>query len=360
MLIGAGHAHVEVLRRFRLQPDPSIRLTVVTPGPETTYSGMVPGYVAGHYSRSDTKIRVDRLTTFEGCLAIFQSAVELNADARSVSLADGNEISGDIISVDVGAVATQVAATGNGAIIVPAKPMDDFEHAWTRLEPRLESDSTLRFGIVGGGAAGVELALAISHRLRCLHAGTHRAARIVLLERSGDILQGFAAGTRKRLMRILSAHDIEIRINVPSSDSKALGREFSVLIVAAGVGPTSWLSSSGLATDESGYIAVNRHLQSSSHSAVFAAGDAAGMIETPRPKSGVIAVRQGPVLAENLRRKARGLPLESFTPQRQWLSLISTGEKYAVATRGRWSVEGHWVWYWKDWIDRKFIRRFDF
>jgi selenide,water dikinase len=133
-----------------------------------------------------------------------------------------------------------------------------------------------------------------------------------------------------------------------------------VLIAAAGVRPVDWLSRSGLATDEAGYVAVNRHLQSISHPAVFAAGDVAGMIETPRPKSGVMAVRQGPVLAQNLRRMARDLPLKPFSPQREWLNLISTGEQYAVASRGRWSAEGHWVWRWKDWIDRKFIGRFEF
>ena len=130
--------------------------------------------------------------------------------------------------------------------------------------------------------------------------------------------------------------------------------------MAGGVRPVDWLSGSGLATDEAGYIAVNRHLQSISHPAVFAAGDAAAMIETPRAKSGVMAVRQGPVLAQNLQRMAHGVSLNPFLPQREWLNLISTGEKYAVASRGRWSAEGRWVWRWKDWIDRKFMKRFEF
>jgi selenide,water dikinase len=359
VLIGAGHAHVEVLRRFRLRPDPSVRLTLVTAGRDTSYSGMLPGYVAGHYSRADIHIRVDGLADFEGCTAVFQRAVELVADTCRLGMADGSSIRGDVISIDVGARATITAPAGDHTQIVPAKPIDDFERSWAKVVPRLQTDEDISFGIVGGGAAGVELVLAIRYRLGRLRAGTQRA-RIVLLERGHEILQGFSANARKRLIRILLAHGIGIRTDTNGCDGDALGREFSVLIVAGGVRPVDWLSGSGLATDEAGYIAVNRHLQSISHPEVFAAGDAAGMIETPRPKSGVMAVRQGPVLAQNLRRMAHGLALKPFSPQQEWLNLISTGEQYAVASRGRWSAEGHWVWRWKDWIDRKFVGRFEF
>ena len=360
VLVGAGHAHVEVLRRFRLRPDPSVRLTLVTPGKDTSYSGMLPGYVAGHYSRADIHIRVDRLAGFEGCAAVFQRAVELEANSCRVGMADGSSICGDVISIDVGARAAVTASTGNSALIVPAKPMDDFERGWAKVESRLQTNEDINFGIVGGGGAGVELALAIRYRLGRLRAGAHRDIRIVLLERSREILPGFSVHARNRLIRILAAHGIDIRTDTDGSDVETLGREFSVLIMAGGVRPVDWLSGSGLATDEAGYIAVNRHLQSISHPAVFAAGDAAAMIETPRAKSGVMAVRQGPVLARNLQRMAHGLALNPFLPQREWLNLISTGEQYAVASRGRWSVEGHWVWRWKDWIDRKFMRRFEF
>jgi selenide,water dikinase len=360
VLIGAGHAHVEVLRRFRLRPDPSVRLTLVTPSRDTSYSGMLPGYVAGHYSRADIHIRVDRLADFAGCAVIFQRAIELEANTYRVGMADGSSICGDVISIDVGARAAISLLAGSSALIVSAKPMDDFEHGWAKVEPRLQTDQDISFGIVGGGGAGVELALAIRYRLGRLRAGAPRGARIVLLERSHKILPGFSAHARKRLIRILAAHGIDVRTDTDGSDGETSDREFSVLIMAGGVRPVDWLSRSGLATDEAGYIAVNRHLQSISHPEVFAAGDAAGMIETPRPKSGVMAVRQGPVLAQNLRRMAHGLALKPFLPQQEWLNLISTGEQYAVASRGRWSAEGRWVWRWKDWIDRRFVRRFQF
>jgi selenide,water dikinase len=358
VLVGAGHAHVEVLRRFRLRPEPSVRITLVTRDPETPYSGMVPGYVAGHYARSDTNIRADRLVDFAGCTALFANAVGLDADGRRVLLENGRSVSGDLISVDVGAVTDTSEAPRNNGLLVSVKPMDEFENFWPMIEQRMKSESGIRIAVVGAGAAGVELALAIRYRLDQMNAGADKRAGVVLVERDARILKGFPDTVRNRLTRILSRKGIEIQTNFRAFDDEGASRPFGILIWAAGVSPAAWLASSGLAFDADGFIAVNRHLQSISHPAVFAAGDAAGMVETPRSKSGVMAVRQGPILAENLLRSVRGLPLKSFSPQKEWLSLISTGERYAVASRGRWSAEGRWVWYWKNWLDRRFMDRF--
>ena len=175
VLIGAGHAHVEVLRRFRLRPDPLVRLTLVTTGPDTSYSGMVPGYVAGHYSRAAIHIRVDRLANFEACTAVFQRAIELEAESCRVSLADGSSIRGDVVSIDVGARANQATLAGHHVMIVPTKPMDDFERGWAQAEPLLQAEENISFAILGGGGAGVEVALAIRHRLN--HLPRQRASR---------------------------------------------------------------------------------------------------------------------------------------------------------------------------------------
>lgn len=358
VLVGAGHAHVEVLRRFRLRPDPSIRITLVTRAPETPYSGMVPGYVAGHYARSEINIRADRLAGFEGCTALFANAVGLDADGRRVLLEDGRSVAGDLVSVDVGAVTDISDAPRNNGLLVSVKPMDEFENRWPAVEQRLKSQPGVQIAVVGAGAAGVELALAIRYKLQQMDAATSKQARVVLLEQDDRILNGFPDGVRRRLTKILSSHGIEIQTGFSGfNDDRAAG-SFGILVWAAGVSPVAWLASSGLACDAHGFIAINRHLQSISHPAFFAAGDAAGMVETPRAKSGVMAVRQGPILAENLRRSVRGLPLKSFSPQEEWLSLISTGGRYAVASRGRWSAEGRWVWYWKNWLDKRFIARF--
>ena len=360
VLVGAGHSHVEVLRRFRLRPDPSVRLTLITRAPETPYSGMVPGYVAGHYTRSDINIRADRLADFDGCTVLFGCASALNVDDRRVSLADGRSVAGDLISIDVGAVTDISDAPTNSGLVVSVKPMDEFERSWPTVEQRMISDVGIRIAVVGAGAAGVELALAIRHKLHRINEATANQARIVLLERDDRILKGFSDGVRNRLTKILSKHGVETRTNFRGFEEDGVPGFFEILVWAAGVSPAVWLAKSGLAPDTHGFIAVNRQLQSISHPAFFAAGDAASMVETPRPKSGVIAVRQGRILAENLLRSTRGLPLKSFAPQKEWLSLISTGERYAVASRGRWTAEGRWVWYWKNWLDKRFVDRFSF
>ncbi len=319
---------------------------------------MVPGFVAGHYQRSETNIRADRLADFEGCTALFAHAAGLDADGRRVLLKDGRSVSGDLISVDVGAVTDISDAPQNGGLVVSVKPMDEFENCWPMVEQRMKSESGVQIAVVGAGAAGVELALAIRYRLVQMNAGTDKLARVVLVEMGVRILSGFPETVRERLTKILLNKGIEVRTNFGAFDDDEAPGPFRILVWAAGVSPAAWLAGSGLASDAHGFIAVNRHLQSTSHPAFFAAGDAAGMVESPRPKSGVMAVRQGPILAENLLRAAHGLPLKSFSPQKEWLSLISTGDRYAVASRGNWSAEGRWVWYWKNWLDTRFIARF--
>ena len=358
VLVGGGHAHVEVLRRFRQRPEPSIRITLITRAPETPYSGMVPGFVAGHYARSDINIRTDRLAGFDGCAALFGGVIRLDAGTCQVFLEDGRAVTGDIVSIDVGAVTDLSDAPHRGGQLVSVKPMDEFEKIWPSVEQRMKSEPGIQIAVVGAGAAGVELALAIRHRLQQLKEVADSTARVVLLEQNDRILGSFSDKVRDRLTHILSKNGVEIQTGFQGFNNGSALDTFGVLIWAAGVSPASWLSNSGLAVDADGFIAVNRCLQSISHSCIFAVGDAAGMVETPRPKSGVMAVRQGPVLAENILRSARNLPLKSFSPQKEWLSLISTGDRYAVASRGNWSAEGRWVWWWKNWLDTRFIGRF--
>jgi len=120
--------------------------------------------------------------------------------------------------------------------------------------------------------------------------------------------------------------------------------------------PRAW--GSGLALDETGFIATGATLQSSSHPEVFAVGDVATRSDAPHPKSGVYAVRAGPPLALNLRRFVAGGHLVRYLPQPRSLNLLACGERYAIGSWGDWSFEGRWVWWWKDRIDRAFVARY--
>lgn len=353
VLVGAGHAHVEVLRSFRLKPEQGVELTLVTKATQTPYSGMFPGFIAGHYSQADINIRTDQLASFRGCMSKIGSAIELDADNRRVLLDDGRCVTGDLISIDVGANSAMNAAP-LGTSNVAVKPMDEFEKHWLTLQREIMARGC-RIAVVGAGAAGIELAFAMRKQMQ--RQGS--AGEVVIFERGALMLEEFSTGARGRLSKILARQGIELRTNACGPANREAGG-FDVLLWATGVVPAPWLAKSTLAKDPLGFIAVNRYLQSLSHPDIFAAGDAAGMVETPRAKSGVIAVRQGRCLADNLRRRALGLPLTSFVPQKQWLSLVTTGERYAVASWKGLSVEGRWVWLWKDWLDRRFIDRFSF
>ncbi|MGD9631897.1 MULTISPECIES: FAD-dependent oxidoreductase [unclassified Afipia] len=360
VLIGAGHAHVEVLRRFRAQPRPDIHVTIVSKFPYAAYSGMVPGYVAGYYEASEPFISISRLADFERCDMVIGEAVDFDADARRVTLSNGQQIAGDIVSIDVGAVTDASGAPRIRGLTIPVKPIDLFMQRWPEVLKRLQEHPRSSVAVVGAGAAGVELVLALEHRLAGLRQVglVDSKSKIFLIERSDEILLGYPMSVRTRLLRILSSRNIAVLTGFAGFDDKSLHCEFDILLWAAGVRPAEWLARSRLAVDRAGFIAVDRYLQSTSHQGVFAAGDAAGMIESPRAKSGVMAVRQGPLLAENLSRAATGSPLLPFSPQATWLSLISAGGRYAVASRGNWSAEGRWVWYWKKWLDTSFVRRY--
>jgi selenide,water dikinase len=173
-------------------------------------------------------------------------------------------------------------------------------------------------------------------------------------------------GVRARFARVLRERHVEVHTRsevvkvspgcLHTQDGRTFDADETLWVTQAG-GP-AWLQGTGLALNERGFIRVNEQLQTLTDPAVFAAGDIADFTDRPLEKAGVFAVRMGKPLAENLRRSLRGEPLKAYHPQRDWLSLISTGDQHAVASRGALGFAGDWVWRWKDHIDRSFMRKF--
>ncbi len=372
LLIGGGHAHIQVLKAFAMKPLPGLRLTLVSREIDTPYSGMLPGYIAGFYAYDDIHIDLGSLTRIGSVRLVVGEVEGVDIQDREVRLRNHAPLRYDLLSINSGAV------PGSDDLdlkrrITPVKPIGRFLPAWEEIRQRSLREITagrkVSIALVGGGAGGVELALATARNLRKAIGASHEANRLLtlcLVTASSELLGGHNSRTREKLEAALLRRNIGIRYDfkVVAAGEQGLvaedGRVHPVddVLWVTGVTAPHWLQGSGLSLDDEGFIRVNDHLQSLSHSNVFAAGDIASLVGQKRPKSGVFAVREGPVLSANLRRAALKQPLRRFRAQKRFLSILALGARDAVASRGVWTVSGPWVWRWKDWIDRRFMARF--
>ena len=366
VLVGGGHSHLFVLRQFGMNPVPGVRLTLVTRDLHTPYSGMLPGLLAGHYDFDEAHVDLAPLANFAGARLIHAEVGGIDPVQRRIELPGRPPLDYDLLSLNIGSRPRYRASAAGAEREIAVKPVDAFLRSWRRVERRLrEEDATLRLAIVGGGAGGVELALSLEHRARQMPQRRGRLQVCLLTDRD-RLLPSHNARVQHWFAEILPQRSIEVYYGhaVDGFDGEHLHGDFAEPVAADFVlwvtqaGAADWLRTSGLALDDAGFVAVDPCLQSLSHPEVFAAGDIAAVAAHPRPKSGVFAVRQGLPLADNLRRRLRGQAPRPFEPQVDFLSLVSTGDRYAVASRGRWALRGRWCWRLKDRIDRAFIRRF--
>lgn len=363
LLIGGGHSHVEVIRRWGLVPEPDVAVTLISPDRHTPYSGMLPGYIAGHYSHADCHIDLDAVCAQAGVTRIGASVGAVDFAARIARCSHAPDQPFDVLSIDTGSTPVLAPIPGAERHGIAVKPVAQFLEHWAQLrEAARTAPRPLQVVVVGAGAAGVEVVLAMQHRI----AGDGGRAIFTLIGDGPTILGVHPRSVQQRFMNILQHQGISVRLDtaverVAPGALLLRGGErlaFDEVIWVTGAAAPAWPRASGLQTDAAGFIAVDTHLQSLSHPGVFATGDIASMRDTPRPKSGVYAVRQGPPLTENLRRALRGEPLVEYHPQARALALISAGDRYAVASYGPFALSGAWVWRWKDRIDSAFMRRY--
>jgi selenide,water dikinase len=275
----------------------------------------------------------------------------------------------DVLSIDIGST-PNASAPGAAEHAIAVKPIDRFLERWDALGERIvRSRGATTLAVVGGGAGGVELLLSAQHRLRTLLQAAGRSDAELechLFTSSPRILPTYNARARQSFGRILESRRVRVHTSSEVAEvgpgwlRTASGTRHQVdeVLWTTEARAAEWLRASGLATDEGGFVRVGPTLQSVSHPEVFAAGDVASIVNARLQKSGVYAVRQGEVLGPNLRRALAGLPLKPYRPQRRFLSIISTGDKFAVASRGAVAFQGRWVWRWKDSIDRRFMRQY--
>ena len=371
LLIGGGHAHVAVLKAFGMDPLQGVRITLISTGESTPYSGMIPGLIAGHYRHREAHIDLFSLCQFAGAQFYRASVVGIDLENRRVELKGRPPAAFDLFSVNTGSTPSMGGVPGAAEFALPAKPIERFLEGWKSIVEcyRDGKERGFRLVIVGGGAGGVELALSMQHRLRTVAADCDRETvevEVHLITMTEAILPTHNRRVRSKFARLLKDRGIQVHTNhrvvrvgaeeIHCDPGSALPYDFLIWVTQASA--PQWIRASGLSTDPDGFLVLNERLQSVSHPYLFAAGDVAAVLSYKRPKSGVFAVRQGPALARNLRLVLQGKRPIPFRPQRDFLSLISTGDRYAVASRGHLACEGAWVWKWKDWIDRRWMKRY--
>jgi selenide,water dikinase len=348
-----------------VRPVAGVEIVLVSPNPATPYSGMLPGLIAGHYGSGEIRLDLERIARFAGARFLRTLVTAFDPAGRVATLADGTTLEFDVASLDVGSLPPTRGVPGVDVHATGVKPVDPFLRIWDGWLARARAGALGPLAVVGGGAAGIETVLAMQHRL-ARATGRGRAIACHLLTDVDEILPDHGDRVRAIFRRILAERGVELHVAsrvVRVERGAVRGADGGVvradaIVWATGAAPAPLLRATGLTLDPAGFVAVDDRLQSRSHPHVFAAGDCASIIGAPRPKSGVYAVRAGPPLAANLRAALAGRALVRYRPQARALALISTGDRYAVASRGGFTAEGAWVWRWKDWIDRRFVARY--
>jgi pyridine nucleotide-disulfide oxidoreductase family protein len=360
VLVGGGHAHLSVLRAMAQKRPKDVELTLITPSAHQNYSGMLPGWISGHYEQAECRVDLRTLTDAAGANLILESIVGMDAARRCVGLADGRHVEYDLLSLDVGSEADTSWLQTLGDKLLPIKPLDDFYLKWPKVLSEARAKGNFRLVVVGAGAAGVEIALAAKHAF----AESCVDGQVDLVASESGLLSGHSETVQHRVRTYVERSGIRLHCQrAVGTDNAVLLSDGTLLqadcvIAATGARAPVWLQVSGLALDGNGYIAVDRNHRSVSHANVFAAGDVCARSDALIQRSGVHAVHAGPVLADNLKAVLSGAAARPYHPKPRSLYLLACGPRYAIASWGRWSAEGKWVWKWKDWIDRGFIARF--
>ena len=348
-----------------MHPEPDLKVTLVSPSRETPYSGLLPGVVGGHSPEQDLYIDLGRLCQFAGADLVLATATAIDPGGSEIELRNRPNLAYDYLSIDVGIEPALTDLAEFDEALVPVKPISGFMARFNLVYEQYRGGGA--FAIVGAGAAGLELAFALNHRLgiKAEKNGLPKPV-LYLCQAAAELLPEAPPRLRAKAKNALAAQGIQFQPQfraVRQGAGQLASASGAVLEVdqvfwATGAAPQAFLQNSDLARTPSGYIAVNAQLQSVSHPNVFAVGDAADMVEQARPKAGVYAVRQAPVLFKNLVRMHRGQSLIRFKPQQRVLSLIALGEQTALGYKGPFWGWGRSLWRLKRRIDYKFLDSF--
>lgn len=364
VLLGAGHAHLEVLRRFARRPVTGTDLTLVTPQALTPYTGMIPGLIAGRFQTGDAFIDAHKLAQAAKAETYLTHGTKIDVRNRSVTCADGKVLNYDYLSINIGArTVPPFDIDPAGPRVLGVKPV---EQLLQTLRDVFEQTKTPRITLAGGGAGGIEIAAALSAR----------GAAVTLVTGATGLLPRAPKKARKRILKRLrkaqvTVHEKKSLIGTEpenaDKDGLALLSDGSsvatdLIILATGVAAPALFDEIDLPKSPDGFLKVNTFLQSAADTRIFAAGDCISFPvfqdDRPLPRAGVYAVRQGPVLAHNLHATLTGKKMRNYTAQENHLAILSLHPNNAVGIKGKRVFAGPLIANLKDAIDRRFIARY--
>ncbi len=365
VLVGGGHSHIQVFDHFTRNRLPNARLTLVVDRRIAMYSGMVPGFVAGQYGVQDLAIDAVALAEKAGARIVLSPAVRVDTERRQIVVADGPPVPYDVAAFDLGSTVTGLDLPGVREHALPTRPITEFVHRVDTLleDLKAEGGDPFRVVVVGGGAGGMELIFTLESRIRS--AGVRVEA--LLIEGGPRIVYNYPDPVRWRLERAAERRGITLRCDtlVEAADEGGVvlsgGERLSCDLLVWVAGPVGHplFEPSAIATDERGFALIRPTLQFKDHDNLMGTGDCATFIDFPfTPKAGVYAVRQGPIITRNLLAWLEGRPLVSYTPQKEFLTLMNLGDGTAIGAKWGFSFQGKWVMRLKDRIDRAFMARF--
>ncbi len=361
VLIGGGHSHALVLRQWAMDPMPGVRITLISPQVLTPYSGMLPGLIAGHYRFEQTHIDLVKLSLWANIRFLQEKVTGIDPEAKILKLENYPDIEFDVVSIDIGST-PDLRIEGAAEFTTPVKPISEFYCRWQLIQEQAHQQQIKSLAVIGGGAGSIEVILAMAYKLK----SSDLSLNYHLVTAADKILPNYNRIVRHRVIKQLQRYQIIVhtssRVEKVSQGSihcqKLQLINADEIIWCTQASGSSWLKQSPLECTDTGFIKVRQTLQALHHEHIFAAGDIAEMLENPKPKAGVYAVRQAPILFHNLKAILLDQPLRGYKPQDDFLSLLALGKKTAAGSKYFLGFYGDWVWHWKDSIDRKFMAQF--
>ena len=360
VLIGGGHANVQVLRKLCMNRYKGLNAVLISESYGAIYSGMTPGYIEKLYSLDEITIDLQRLCFNAGATFIKDKVVRIDEKNQILYLNDNPSIKFDLLSINSGSNSDkQTIKIENDSKVISVKPINNLVSKINLIDEIIEKSSQKKVSIIGGGVASFELSFA-------LHKRYHGNISLEIISKHLLEEKNLNKSSINKIKKILKNMGINLiskqAIAINNSEIKVDDEDViysDLILLSTGASLPKWLAQSKLDKDEN-FIAVNQHLQSLNFKNIFVSGDAASIQNFKRPKSGVMAVRQGEMLRDNLFLFLQNKSLKKFQPQKNWLYLIGTYKYSAILNYFNFSFEGKWCWVLKKLIDLNFMKKFYF